>query len=174
MDGAKTLPWTVDVTITATESAWYCVRAFGSDPRRDRAVSGAFYFETTRWKAPAPVPAVIHARIIAADTGLPVDATLTEIHYLGTRPSIGKQRPAIGGTAIISIPAIARLRAEAKGYQAVTLSPFFDHPDLLNRITTLDDQSLLEWETFERVRKLLGEVPLTFRLPPDPRRVIIP
>ncbi len=43
-----------------------------------------------------------------------------------------------------------------------------DEAALVETITHLDDRDLLDWRTFERVRTLLGDVNLTFRLPRQP------
>jgi len=58
----------------------------------------------------------------------------------------------------------ARLRAESDGFEPLLLSPFFDHAPLLELITGLEATDLANWETFERVRTLLSDVPLTFAL----------
>ena len=65
---------------------------------------------------------------------------------------------------MLTIPATARLRAEAAGFEPVTLSPFLDNPSLVETVTRLEDRDLMDWRTFERIQKLLGEVTLTFRL----------
>jgi len=57
-----------------------------------------------------------------------------------------------------------RLRAEAPGYAAMTLSPFLDYPPLLEAVTRLEDKDLLDWKTFEKMRTLLGDIELTFAL----------
>jgi hypothetical protein len=55
-------------------------------------------------------------------------------------------------------------RAEAPGFAPIPLSPFLDHPALVETITGLEDKDLVDGRTFERVRALLGDVRLTFRL----------
>lgn len=159
-------PWSTNLTLRPMESAWYCARAFGTDTRRQRAVTGAFFFEATPWRPPKPVPATVRARVVDADTGVSLDATLLEVAHLGSRLQVaGRGHRLESGTGVLEVPATVRLRAEAPGYRPVTLSPFFDHPALVEAITTLDAEQLLDWRTFERVRDRLAEVPLTFRLP---------
>ncbi len=46
--------WQTNVTLHETENAWYCVRAFGGDRQRQRAISGAFFFEATPYQPPSP------------------------------------------------------------------------------------------------------------------------
>lgn len=89
---------------------------------------------------------------------------MTEVSYRGTQPRPGRSHELAGGSGALTIPATARLRAYAKGYDSVTLSPFFDHPELIELVTHLDDEDLLHWRTFERIRALLEDVRLTFRL----------
>lgn len=60
-----------NVPIAETETAWYCVRAFGRDPQRQRAISGAFFFDATPHRAPAPVPARVRVRLQDALSGEP-------------------------------------------------------------------------------------------------------
>ena len=61
-----------------------------------------------------------------------------------------------------------RLRAEAKGYAPQTLSPFLDSPSLVELITRLSDNDLLDWRTFERIQRELSSVTLVFRLEKRP------
>ena len=68
------------------------------------------------------------------------------------------------GEDTFTVPGTVRLRAEAPGYQPATLSPFLDNPALVEAITRLEDKDLLDWRTFERIRALLSEIQLTFRL----------
>ena len=99
-----------------------------------------------------------------AGSGGPLDATVTEVSYLGTQPRYGAEHRLPGGSGVLTIPATTRMRASAKGYEPVTLSPFFDHPALVEMVTRLGDGELVEWGTFERIRASLGDVRLTSRL----------
>lgn len=153
-----------NLVIREDRTSWYCVRAFGPDERRQRAISGAFYFDQQPWLAPEPVKARIHARVIDAASGRSLDATLTEVSYLGTTPQLGVTHRLNGGAGELTIPATVRLRAHADGYEPVTLSPFFDHPALIELVTRLGDNDLWDWATFEKTRALLDDITLTFRL----------
>jgi hypothetical protein len=150
--------------IREDQSAWYCVRASGTGTPLPRAISGAFFFADQPWRSPEAVPARVDVRVVDADTGQPVDATLTEVVYQGTRPRPGNQHRLNGGAGRLAIPATARLRADAEGYEPLTLSPFFDCPALRDFVTGLEDRDLVQWTTFERIRTLLGDLALTFRL----------
>ena len=89
--------------------------------------------------------------------------SVTEVSYSATIPRPGPARR-VDGSARIKIPGTARLKVTAPGYRPETLSPFLDNPRLVEFITGLNDQDLLRWETFERVRALMSDVKLTFRL----------
>ncbi len=148
--------------ITEKENAWYCMRAFGSAREQQRAITGAFYFAASR-VAPPPASFTADVTVIDAATGEPLTAEVQEVRYAGTIPRPGAVCR-IERQARITVPGTVRLRAAAPGYRPETLSPFLDNPSLVELITTLDDASLLRWETFERIRALMSDVKLTFRL----------
>ena len=91
---------------------------------------------------------------------------MTEVRFSANQPRLGKAHELKSGRGTVTIPATVRLRAEAPGHEAVTLSPFFDFPRLLEMVTRLEDRDLANWDTYERTRSLLGSVELEFRLPP--------
>lgn len=160
-----------NLTLADADSGWFCVRVFGEDRRTQRAISGAFFIDVTPWRAPEPVPARIEVDVVDRDTGHRLDAVITEIIRHGARPRAHgpaetRRHRLPGGHGQLEVPATVRLQAEAEGYSPVTLSPLFDQPDLLERITRMDDRDLLEWTTFEDVRARLAGGRLTFRLPP--------
>lgn len=152
-----------NLEIRETEQAWYCVRVSGSSPQQ-RASTGAFYFDKGLPQAPAPTPARVRVRVVDARTGALLPATLTEISYHATCAHAGQLHRLEQGTGLLSIPANMRLRAESPGYAALTRSPFFDFPPLLEAVTRLEDKDLLDWKTFENMRALLGEITLNFAL----------
>jgi hypothetical protein len=153
-----------NLLIHESETTWYCVRAFGDNPQRQRAITGAFFFDATPHRAPAAVPARIEVRIVERGTDRLLPGTLTELTYEGTLPREGKRHTLASGDGQVTIPGTARLRAEVPGYTPVILSPFLDHPPLVEFITHLEEKDLLDWATFERVRSMLSEVRLTFAL----------
>jgi hypothetical protein len=155
---------TNNVSIAETEAAWYCVRVFGGDTRRQRAMTGAFFFDTKPHQPPPPIPARVRVALLDATTGASLSGTLTELTFHGPVPQEGPRHAVRDGAASVTIPGTSRLRAEVAGYQPMILSPFLDNPDLTGFITRLTAEDLLRWETFDRVRQLLGEVTLTFRL----------
>ncbi len=153
-----------NLTLRESQSAWYCVRAFGGDAQRQKAVSGAFFFDERPYQAPVPVRPFIRVRLSDAATGQPLSGTLTEITCYGTISREGRQHPVIEGEASMPIPGTARLRAEVAGYSPVTLSPILDNPPLIKTITSLNSTDLVQWETFERIRDQLAEVQLNFKM----------
>ncbi len=148
--------------------AWYCVRVFGGDPSRQQAVSGAFFLDAVPHQPPPPVPARVLAQLVDRHTGNPVAGRLREVAFEGPRPTEGAVHAAPDGQARLQIPGWVRLRAEAPGYQSLTLSPFLDDPVLRDYVTGLRAEDLLEWATYERVRTLLGNIRLDFGLEPAP------
>lgn len=154
-----------NLTIAEKSGTWFCLRAFGNDARTQRAVSGAFYLDAQPWVPPAPMSATVRVEVRDARTDALLDAEVTEVAYLGPDPTFGRVRHAERGRGRWNVPATVRLRASAPGHEAMTLSPFFDHPTLVDFITHLDDRALLDWATYERIRELMADVPLVFRLP---------
>lgn len=159
--------WQSHLPLQETNQAWYCVSAFGSPEREQQAVTGAFFFTSKDTTPPAPTPATIHARILDALTNQPLPGTLTEISFIGPVPEIHQTHPTRAGTATLQIDATRRLTASAPGYRPLTLSPFLDFRPLRQTVTEFDDEDLLNWQTFEKIRQLLNEITLTFRLEPE-------
>jgi len=160
--------YATNLPLSDLESAWYCVRVFGGDPKRQRAISGAFFFDKHPHAPPPPLKSHVSLRIVDAATGQPVSGTVTEVIYYGTLPHSGKVHQVQGGQALLTVPGTARLRAEAPGFAPQAQSLFLDNPALVEFITKLGDEDLLKWETFERARALAGQVNLTFRLKRNP------
>ena len=156
--------WQTNLAVRDSETAWYCVRVFGDDSKSHRAVTGAFYFEGQDYRPPVPTPARVRARIVDARTGRPLAGRLTEVTFAGPTPRDGPGHSAGPEGVELTLTGAARLRAESDGFEPLLLSPFFDHAPLLELITGLEATDLANWETFERVRTLLSDVPLTFAL----------
>lgn len=153
-----------NIPLRDVESAWYCVRVFGADARRQRAISGAFFLDKEPHQPPAPLESRAAITLMDAETGAPLSGAVTEVEYHGTIPRSGKVHPAREGRASVAVPGTMRLRAESPGYEAQTQSLFLDNPALVEFITRLGDDDLLEWRTYERARDLAQQTSLTFRL----------
>lgn len=162
------LSWQTNLVLEGAETAWYCVRAWGGDDRTQQAITGAFHFESPSDQVPEPVRPHVQVRLVDADTGDPLSGTLTEVAYAGPLPHPGRQHPIVQGELSCTVPGTVRLRADVPGYEPLTLSPFLDCPELVRFITGLDDQALLDWSTYERVRELLGVLELTFSMKRGP------
>ncbi|HXP61595.1 MAG TPA: CehA/McbA family metallohydrolase [Dongiaceae bacterium] len=157
-----------EFALEENESAWYCVRVLGSDAQRQIALSGAFYFAAKNYRPPLPVRAQVQARIVDAQSGECLPGSLTEVTLEGPVGRDGKRHRLNTGQGQISVPATVRLRAEAVGHAALTLSPFLDSPKIVQTVTGLADTDLLDWKTFEQLREQLGRIDLVFRLHREP------
>jgi len=156
--------WQTNLVLRETESSWYCVRVSGG-PQGGRAVSGAFFFDPAPHRPPPPAACRVRVKVIDAVTGHPLEATLTEVTGAASAvPHDSAHHTVTGGQGVLEIPGTVRLRAEARGYTPLTLSPIYDCPALVEAITRLEDNDLLNWETFERFRALLACPELTFKL----------
>ncbi len=153
-----------NLVLSEKQSAWYCVRVYGGDPRRQCAISGAFFFEEKDYQPPKPVGARIKVKFCDATSGRALAGKATEITSAATQVREGKFHAVAAEGVVIEIPGTCRLRAEVPGYKTVTLSPFLDNPELLDFVTRLSAEDLLVWETYERIRTLLNNVSLVFRL----------
>jgi hypothetical protein len=153
-----------NITFKESTAAWYCARIFGAQPEKQVAISGAFYFEDQTIRRPNPVPARVHAQLVDSESGKKLSGTLTEVTYYGTIPKTGKRHLMKDGEQQLTVPGTVRLRAEAKGYEPLTLSPFLDSPDLVRTVTQMDDADLVNWKTFERLAEQLSNIQLVFRL----------
>lgn len=152
------------LTITESETAWYCVRLFGSEPKRQRAFTGAFYFEREPRLKPEPVRTRADIELVDAATGRRLSGVVREVQLLGPWEIPGEAHALPRGEMVLVIPATVRLRAEAPGYKPQTRSLFLDNPALLDFILRLSADDLLRWTTYERTRQLLEQVPVEFRL----------
>ena len=152
-----------NLVIRETESCWFCVRVAGTSSTQ-RAISGAFYVDREPAVPPAPTPARVRIRVVDARTGALLPARVTEVEYRASAARDGAVHPLEQGEGVLVVPATSRLRAESPGFSAMTLSPFLDFPPLLEAVTRIEDKDLLDWAMFERMRQLLGEVSLEFRL----------
>ena len=156
-----------NLLIQESKNAWYCVRLFGSDPKTQTAVSGAFYFPDKNTRPPASIPAQVHLRVLDKVSGAPISATITEVTFEGTVGQDGKRHWLKSGEANLKVPGTARLRAESKGHRALILSPILDCPEIIQSITSLYDTDLVDWKTFETIQNQLSRIELVFRLETD-------
>jgi hypothetical protein len=155
-----------NLTIREAESCWFCVRVSGTSPSQ-RAISGAFFVDRQPASPPAPTPARVRVRVVDSRTRAPLPARVTEVTCLATASRDGAAHALERGEATLTVAATVRLRADSPGYAGRTLSPILDFPPLLEAVTRVEDKDLLDWATFELMRRLLGEVTLEFALEPN-------
>jgi hypothetical protein len=152
-----------NLTLRASEPGWYCVRVFGSEPQRQRAISGAFFFRAKDYRPPPAMRTKVRVILRDAETGDKLTGAVSEVLFHGTIPCPGKKH-AIAGGDLVTIPSTTRLCATVPGYEQQTQSPFLDNPALRDYITGFSAEDLLKWETFEQVRTFLNQSELTFDL----------
>jgi len=163
--------WQSDLVVKERSTAWFCVRAVSASAEGGQAISGAFFFDTGKYEAPAAVECQCMVNVVDAADNTPVQATITEIHGVVSGNIIqGKRHELKKGKGTVKTQGTVRLRAEAPGYQSVTLSPVLDSPSMVDLVTGLQDTDLLDWKTFEKTRSLLQNLELTFKL----QRIQIP
>jgi hypothetical protein len=133
-------------------TAWYVARAGG-------AITNPIYFEGADYKP--PVPATAHVR---ATVSGPTSGTVEVLQYVGRDPVVRRTIPFRNGGFEADVPATARLRVRAEGYQAQTKSIFIDSPEILNSVLKMRSETLADWATFERTREMLRNVRLAFDL----------
>ena len=155
--------WQTNLVLRETEAAWYCVRMTGG-PQGGRAVSGAFFFDPAPHRPPPPAACRVRVRVVDAADGRALDATVTEVSDGASAPRDGARHALAGGKGSLAIAGTLRLRAEAPGYVPLCLSPVVDSPGLFETLARFEEQDLLSWATYERLRVMLGSLELEFKL----------
>jgi hypothetical protein len=161
--------WSTNTQLSLAQPGWFHIRAYASgSPAQQRAFTGAFYCRNPDYSKPQPTPAKAHIQILDAKSGNPITGQVTEVQFKPATPSDHASHKVPTSGLTLTFNATRRLRAEAAGYQPQTLSPILDYPTLLNKITSTTAEDLLNWETYDETRKLLGTIALTFQLIPTP------
>jgi hypothetical protein len=161
--------WTTNLSLDISQPGWFHVRAYASgSTSQQRAFTGAFYCRDSSHPPPAPIPATARIQILDDLTGNPIPGSVTEVQFSGPTPQdlISHTIPAAGIT--LSFKGTRRLRAEAPGHAPLILSPLFDNPPLLQKVTSTTADDLLTWSTYEQTQALLQNIPLVFRLSRTP------
>lgn len=143
--------------IDERDTAWYVARALGADDTQV-AITNPIYFEGASYRA--PVAAV--ARVRGTVSG-PTSGTVEVLEFVGRTPVVRRSVAFAGGAFEVEVPATARLRVRAAGYEAQTKSIFMDDPAILDTVLKMRSETLGEWATFEKTRELLRNVRLEFR-----------
>lgn len=163
--GEAPVNWRTNFVVSAVRNAWYQVRVYGSDSAQARrAITGAFFFESGDYVAPKVVSANVRVRLRDALTGESVRGVVTEVAFFGPTGKDGARHAVSSEGVRLTLDGTHRLRAEARGYESLTLSPFLDNPPLLEAVTSLEADDLRNWATYEQIRELLSNVNLEFPL----------
>ncbi len=149
--------------IVETGTAWYIARVYGRDAGQ-AAVTNPIYIEGADYRAPQPAPARVTGTLRDAASGAPLDGFIDVIAMDGRRPVRQSEIRVRGGRFEVSVPATARLRARAEGFQPAVKSVFMDCEPLLNSMLSMTAERLSDWNTFEEIRRELGRVKLDFAI----------
>jgi hypothetical protein len=154
---------TATFDVKETGRAWYIARAFGAN-EAEVAVTNPIWFEPAEAERPQPTKARVAASIVDGATGKPLDGVCEVLRMAGKQPVVESRSQFHGGKLALEAPGTARLRVRVDGYAAMTKSIFMDYPPLLNATLDMRPEQLTDWQTFEKIRKMLGEVALEFHL----------
>jgi hypothetical protein len=144
------------------EHGWVIARCFGRDRDHQVAITNPVFFDPPGWKPPAPDKATVG--IAVTNAGRPVGGVCEVIEMIGREPKPLFRREFREGALELEAPATARLRVVAPGYKPLTRSIYLDSPAILQTTLAMRVEHLLDWSTYERLRRLLGEVRLEFPL----------
>ncbi|HVX65702.1 MAG TPA: CehA/McbA family metallohydrolase [Bryobacteraceae bacterium] len=162
VEGGRTI-FEMRFPITEKGTAWYVARAWGA-AEGEAALTNPIYFEGPDYRPPQPARARVIAAIIDAATGAPLDGRCTIVTMQGGTPRTLRTEDFRSGRLALEVPGTARLTVQAPGYAPETKSIFMDSPELLDMALNMRAEQILNWETYEKIRSLLGEIKLDFRL----------
>jgi hypothetical protein len=148
------------------KTAWYIVKCYGSKWSQF-AVSNPIYFEGPDYLAPQPTPASLELLVVAADSAKPLDGSYEVIEMIGREPKVVNKGEFTGGRITFKAPATARIRVQSPGCETTEKSIFIDTPDLLNSTLEIQPEGILDWATYERVKKTLSHIQLKFEMRPS-------
>jgi hypothetical protein len=161
-DGQSEFTAQFDVNETAGR-AWYVARCYGAEDTQV-AITNPIWFEPRGWQPPQPAPAHVTGSVLDASTGKALDGSVEVLRMVGKEPVVVSRSRTAGGRFELTTSGTARLRVEAPGYKPLARSVFLDSAPLLETATGLRPGQLTDWNTFEKVKTLLGHVALEFRL----------
>jgi hypothetical protein len=154
---------TVDFEIEEDNTSRYIVKCFGSE-RSQFAVSNPIYFEAPGFQAPQSAQAQVELKVVAAGTGEPLNGSYEVIEMIGREPKVVSSGEIASGHAAFSVPATSRIRIRASGCEPAMKSIFIDTPALLNATLEIQPEGLLDWTTYENVRKTLRKTQFKFEM----------
>lgn len=154
--------FSADFDVSETEPAWYVLRCYGSDETQV-AYTNPVWFEPRGWRPPPPARAHVAATVVDPD-GKPLDGECEVLRMVGRDAIVESRVRFQGGKLTLDAPGTARIRIRAPGYQSATRSILFDYIPLRDLTVNLRPEQLTEWSTFTRIRELLAQVSLEFRM----------
>jgi hypothetical protein len=152
--------------IEEDKTSWYIVKCYGSGWNQ-YAVSNPIYFEAPGFQSPQPARAIVELQVVAAGSGKPLDGSYEVLEMIGREPKVVNTGEFSGGRVTFNAPATARIRIRASGCETAMKSIFIDTPALLNSTLEMQLPELLDWATYEKVRKTLNQIQLKFELQPS-------
>lgn len=145
-------------------AAWIVARCFGKDRGNQIAITNPVFFDAPGWTAPQPEKAQVRIAVTDSRTAAKVGGVCEVLEMIGRRPRSLFRREFRDGALQLEAPATARLRVEAPGYRPLTRSIFLDSPPILQAALDMRVDRLLDWSTYENMRRLLSESRLEFPL----------
>jgi len=138
--------------------AWFTATcAMEGHPEKVIAASSPFYVGD--WKTPAPLLAQVAVTVVDAVTKAPLNA---EISLVASGKAVAT-RPAEAGTLTLEARVFHRIRARAKGYGEMETG-VLGAPAVAAFISSLSEQDLQDWGTYEKAGRLLKNVEINFAL----------
>ncbi len=159
----KPKTYKMNFAIEEDQTSWYIIKCYGS-VWSQYAVSNPIYFEAPGFRAPEAARANVELQVVAAGTGKPLDGSYEVIEMIGREPKVLNTGEFTGGHATISAPATARIRVRAPGCETAIKSIFTDTPTLLSSTLDMRLPSLLDWSTYEDIRKTLSQILFKFEM----------
>lgn len=145
-------------------NAWMVARCFGRDRDNQVAITNPVFFDRPGFTPPAPARAAVRIEVSDAAAGRRLGGVCEAIEMVGREPRTLFRREFRDGVLEIETPATARLRVESPGYMSLTKSVFLDSAPILGATLAMRAERMLDWSTYEGMRRLLGDVRLAFPL----------
>jgi hypothetical protein len=153
----------INFVIEEGMTSWYIVKCYGSQPSQ-YAISNPIYFESSDYQPPQPAKATVKINVVKSGSGEPLDGTYEVVEMIGRVPRVQNKGTVRGGSATIVAPPTARIRISVDGFNSEMKSIFMDTPELLNLTTELQLSQIIDWSTYETIRKSLSEIKLDFEM----------
>jgi hypothetical protein len=159
----RSTEFNMEYELTVAPDSWYIVRSSGSNANQI-ALTNPIYFESRAYQKPQPTPARVTATIIDEATGEPLEGVCEVIQMMGRTVVKQSQHVFKNGKLALSAPATARLQVRVPGYAPIMKSIFVDYAPLLEMSLKMRSEQMLDWRTFEEIKRRLAAVQFEFRL----------